>query len=296
MRTSVSGLDEALDRVSALDFEPPVRFVNHAPMACEVLETLGFEAVFDEWVRRFEASMVEAVRPVVPRWLSDFEWEGLLGDRRILPEWVGYFEWAIADEGWPSVVEVWVPRLMPGLAAALFHGVIRTSHAVRAIERADTPSRRTELARALGNWATWFSVDRSVEETESAGVGDPARDAAAVAADAARFYVTSPTILHLHGVTGAMAVELLAGHIAPGDGASAVARLHAECRSLYRGTTPMAEGEGPGVWDDDVADAASRSYDPHQVKLVEACRRGFGITGDVGFIVAAETATSTRQG
>jgi hypothetical protein len=58
----------------------------------------------------------------------------------------------------------------------------------------------------------------------------------------------------------------------------------------------MAEGEGPGVWDDDVADAASRSYDPHQVKLVEACRRGFGITGDVGFIVAAETATSTRQG
>jgi len=296
MRTSVSGLDEALDRVSALDFEAPVRFVNHGPMACEVLETLGYEAVFDEWVRRFEASMVEAVRPVVPRWLGDFEWERLLGDRRILPEWIGYFERAIADEGWPSVVEVWVPRLMPGLAAALFHGVIRTSHAVRAIERADTPSRRAELARALGNWATWFDVDRSVEEAESAGVGNPARDAAAVAAAAARFYVTSPTILHLHGVTGAMAVELLAGHLPPHDGASAVARLSAEHRFLYRGVTPMAEGEDPRAWDDEVAVVASQSYDPHQIKLVEACRRGFGITGDVGFIVAAETVTSTRWG
>jgi len=291
-------LDEALDRVSALDFEPPVRFVNHAPMACEALGALGFEAVLDEWVCRFETSMAEVVRPVTPRWHGGFEWEGLLGDRRILPEWIGYFERAIADEGWPTVVEVWVPRLMPGLAAALFHGVIRTSHAVRAIDRADTPSRRAELARALGNWATWFSVDRSVPAPgpESAVAGDPALGAANAAAAAARLYVTAPTILHLHGVTGAMAVELLAGHLPPHDGASAVARLSAEHRFLYRGVTPMAEGEDPRAWDDEVAVVASQSYDPHQIKLVEACRRGFGITGDVGFIVAAETVTSTRWG
>jgi hypothetical protein len=35
--SSVAVLDEALDRVSALDFEIPNPFVNHAPMACEAL-------------------------------------------------------------------------------------------------------------------------------------------------------------------------------------------------------------------------------------------------------------------
>ncbi|HET6186849.1 MAG TPA: hypothetical protein VFE59_07590 [Trebonia sp.] len=51
-------------------------------------------------------------------------------------------------DGWPAVVQTWVPRLMPGLRTALFHGAIRTAHAVRAIDAADTEPRRGELARA----------------------------------------------------------------------------------------------------------------------------------------------------
>ncbi len=37
--------------------------------------------------------------------------------------------------------------------------------------------------------------------------------------------------------------------------------------------------------------AAVRSLDPHQVKLVEACRRGHAATGDPAFAAAAETVT-----
>jgi hypothetical protein len=292
MRTSVSTLDDALDRVSGLDFEVPNPFVNHAPMACEALAALGFDADIDDWVRRFEATMRRAVQPVVPRWPADFDWRDLVGDYRLLPEWMGYFERAVAQDGWPDVVRVWVPRLMPGLAAALFHGVIRTSHAVRAIEAADTAARRAELARALGNWATWFGPGRPIDEVRHVGedAGSAVVEAAALGA---RCYVTAPTIFNLHGVTGAMAVHLLSAHIAPADAAFAFTQLEAEHVSLYHGT-PIAD-VAESHWDEGVSLAASKSYDPHQVKLVEACRRGFDITGDAGFVVAAQAVTSERR-
>jgi hypothetical protein len=277
--------------VSALDFEIPNPFVNHAPMACEALAALGFDAVIDDWVQRFETSMREAVQPVTPRWHSDFDWQALFGDYLVLPEWMGYFERAIGDEGWQTVVKVWVPRLMPGLVAALFHGVIRTSHAVRAIEEADTRARRAELARALGNWAVWFGPGESIDDI--AEIGDPGSAAIRAAGMGARCYVTAPSIFNLHGVTGAIAVHLLAGHLSPGDATLAVAQLQAEHRRLYRGVSPTTDEVRDPRWDDTAADAAARSYDPHQIKLVEACRRGFEIAKDPGFTAAALRVTSS---
>ena len=293
MRSTIAVLDDALDRVSALDFAVPNPFVNHGPMACEALDALGFDALIDEWVRRYEASMGKAVQPVTPQWHGDFEWNDLLGNHRLLPEWMGYFDRSIADDGWPLVIEVWVPRLMPGLVAALFHGVIRTAHAVRAIEHADTPARTAELARALGNWAVWFGPGQPVIEAEM--VDEAQHAAAEAAADGARCYATAPTIFNLHGITGAMAVQILASHLPPADGAVAVAQLRAEHENLYRDVTRMADDQNIRGWEDSVAVAASESHYPHQIKLVEACYRGFEITGDAGFVVAAKRVTSTGQ-
>ena len=45
---------------------------------------------------------------------------------------------------------------MPALSTALFHGAIRTAHAVRAADAGDTPPLRGELARALGYWAARY--------------------------------------------------------------------------------------------------------------------------------------------
>src|SRR5580658_3978916 len=179
-------LDDALNRVSALDYQGPHPFVNHAPMACEALSALGQGGVIGDWVSSFESSLGEAVKPVTPRWGTDFDWQDALGDQRLLPEWLGYFERAIFEDGWPSVVEIWVPRLMPGLVGALFHGVIRTSHAVRAIEAANTPPRRAELARALGNWSVWF--DRGQPVGSIKGIDDAQLAAVAAAASGARYY------------------------------------------------------------------------------------------------------------
>jgi hypothetical protein len=255
-------------------------------MACEALAMLDCTGDIDSWARRFARAGGASVDPVVP---AGFEWRQALGDYQRLGEWIGYFTQTIDDDGWPAVVATWVPRLMPALRTALFHGAIRTAHAVRAIDAADTPPRRGELARALGYWAARY------REGQPAGPLPPAGDVrmavVRAAADGARRYLARPDIVHLHGVTGAMAVEILAAHIAASDGAAALAQVHAEHAALYAATQPATHPHPARPPGSDLTVAAVRSLDPHQVKLVEACQRGHAATGDPAFAAAAETVT-----
>jgi hypothetical protein len=286
MSDATPALDEAFDRMAHSGFELPNGFVNHGPMACEALAALGCDEEIDGWARRFARAAGTAVDAAAP---VDFEWREALGDYHKLPEWIGHFERTIDDDGWSAVVEAWVPRLMPALSVALFHGAIRTAHAVRAIDATDTPARRTELARALAYWAARFGAGEKAAEVVQVDELRPALVAAA--ADGAHYYLARPNIFNLHGVTGAMAVELMADHISPEGGAAALAQVHAEHAAMYRGTAPAESGAVAGVPDDQLARAAADSRDPHQVKLVEACRRGFAATGDPTFAAAAETVT-----
>jgi hypothetical protein len=153
MGDTTPALDEAFERMAAASFELPNGFVNHGAMACEALAMLDCTDDIDSWARRFAGAGGASVGPVVP---DGFEWRHALGDYQRLPEWIGYFTHAIDDDGWPAVVAAWVPRLMPALRTALFHGAIRTAHAVRAIDAVDTPPRRGELARALGYWTARY--------------------------------------------------------------------------------------------------------------------------------------------
>jgi len=191
------------------------------------------------------------------------------------------------------VVATWVPRLMPALRTALFHGAIRTAHAVRAIDTTDTPPRRGELARALGYWAARYREGQPAVPLPAAG--DVQLAIVRAAADGARRYLARPDIFHLHGVTGAMAVEILAAHLPAADGAAALAHVHAEHAALYANTQPVAQPHPASPHGSDLAAAAVRSLDPHQVKLVEACQRGLAATGDPAFAAAAETVTGLRD-
>jgi len=289
MSDTTRALDEAFERMAAASFELPNGFVNHGAMACEALAMLDCDDDIDSWARRFALAGGASVDPVTP---AGFEWREALGDYRKLPEWIGFFARAVADDGWPAVVETWVPRLMPALRTALFHGAIRTAHAVRAIGAADTAPRRGELARALGYWAARY---RDGEPASGDGPVDDLRLAVVnAAADGARRYLTRPNILNLHGVTGAMAVEILAPHVSQAAGAAALAQVRAEHAALYAGTPPVTDPRPASPHGGDLALAAARSLDPHQVKLVEACRRGLAATGDPAFAAAAETVTGLR--
>ena len=97
--------------------------------------------------------------------------------------------------------------------------------------------------------------------------------------------------MHLHGVTGAMAVEILAAHIPATAAPAALAQVRAEHAALYAGVRPVEEPRPASPPGGELTRAAVRSLDPHQVKLVEACRRGLAATGDPAFAAAAETVT-----
>jgi hypothetical protein len=77
-----------------------------------------------------------------------------------------------------------------------------------------------------------------------------------------------------------MAVEILAAHIRATDGAAALAQVRAEHAALYAATEPVTRPHPARPPGSELAAAAVRSLDPHQVKLVEACRRGHAATGD----------------
>ncbi len=269
------------------DFELPNGFVNHGPMACEALAALGCDDLVDLWARRSAGMVGEGPAPVQPG-RDEFDWQDGLGDYDRLPEWLGFFGASVADDGWPAVVARWVPRLMPGLSTALFHGAIRTAHAVRAVDAADTPPRRAELARALGYWAARFRP--GPEPSDPAPSTGLVRAVTDEAATGAHHYLAAPNIFNLHGVTGAMALELLSPHLAPDDGATALAQVRADHAAMYAGTA-SADAEAGSGWDPEVVARAAASGDPHQVKLVEAGRRGLAISGDPVFAAAAEAVT-----
>ena len=206
MSDTTPALDEAFERMAAASFELPNGFVNHGVMACEALAALDCAGDIDSWARRFARAGGASVVPVVP---AGFEWRQALGDYGRLPEWIGYFTRAIDGDDWRAVVAAWVPRLMPALRTALFHGAIRTAHAVRAIDAVDTPPRRGELARALGYWAACYRDGQPASPLAPAGplphAGDLRMAVVRAAAGGTRRYLARPGIVHLHGVTGAMA-------------------------------------------------------------------------------------------
>ena len=169
------------------------------------------------------------------------------------------------------MVATWVPRLMPALRTPPFDGAIRTAHAMRAIDAVDTPPRRGELARALGYWAARYHAEQPPPLLHA---GDLRLAVVEAAADGARRYLARPDIVHLHGVTRAMAVEILVAHIPATDGAAALAQVLAEHAALYAATEPVPQPHPASPPGSELAVAAVRSLDPYQVKLVEACQRG----------------------
>ena len=287
-------LDDAFERMAASSaFELPNGLVNHGPMGCEALAALGLDDEIDMWARRFERIPGPAVTPVAA---ARLDWETALGDYRRLPEWIGHFDLAIDEHGWAEVVKMWVPRLMPALSTKLFHGAIHVGHALRALTVADTAARRTELARALGYWAARFQAGRPLDKAVPATDDDPRAAVARAAANAAHHYLSAPSVLYLHGVTGAMAIELLVDHLSETANQAALAQLRADHAGLYEGSVSLDKPSPRGVAQAELARMAAGSGDVHQIKLVEACRRALTITDDDGFLAAAETVTGMATG
>jgi hypothetical protein len=147
----VSNLDEALERFHIADLEYAGGRANHGPMAAEALESLGHQALIPALLDLYVPRLPPAEKGRV---LAGEDLVSARGRPERRADWVATFEARLErEEDWRTFVGGVVPDLLPGLFASAGHGLLRTAHAVRGLEREDSPLRRRELARGLASWA-----------------------------------------------------------------------------------------------------------------------------------------------
>lgn len=133
-------------------------------MAAEALCALGFSEKAEPWLKSYRAPEIELPSPRLP--IDPGKWKEALGPDPQAKSWEGanhrwgdwlvFFTAELNAKKWEQVLDVWVARLAPGMSGAATHGVIRTSHAVRAIAHRKTPERTAKLARGLAYWASSY--------------------------------------------------------------------------------------------------------------------------------------------
>ena len=188
MESSATGtLDEAYQRLHATGPEFDGWLSNHGPMAAEAMVRRGHAARVHQWLDGYMRRLEEFPRGSGP---IGSGWQEALGDPRRVADWTSYFRREVTAQPWRQVLETWWPRLLPGVAAAATHGVIRVGHAVRALtDDGEDGDHLTELAHGLAYWAArWQPVPGAPGAgpppgTERATAGQPA-DAGPGAADA----------------------------------------------------------------------------------------------------------------
>ncbi|MFH8748963.1 questin oxidase family protein [Streptomyces rimosus] len=170
-------LDEALERLHGSGPEFQGFLANHGPMAVEALVRHGQAGSVHRWLDHYEEKLEDV--PSLQGTVTDANWQEALGDPRRVSDWTAYFTRLVAERPWRDVLAEWWPRLLPGIAGAATHPVIRVGHAVRTLlgDGEEVP-RIAELAHALGYWAARHTtLPVSVNPT---GTASPAEALAAL--------------------------------------------------------------------------------------------------------------------
>ncbi|HZA75121.1 MAG TPA: hypothetical protein VE623_01890 [Acidimicrobiales bacterium] len=164
MTTRTDTLDDALDRLAGYDYQDGVGFACHGPMGAEALSSLGYDDLIPRWVESYKSKHPPiAAPPATQRIDPDDEtsWRAAVGSFPRLTDWASLFTQELAEQPWPTVLRIWLPRLLPGAGGGLTHGLLRVAHGVRALPTNDgQPSELAlnELARGLAAWAGWFRL------------------------------------------------------------------------------------------------------------------------------------------
>jgi hypothetical protein len=172
-------LNDALGRIEGVvAFTMDPGFSEHAPMVAEAMSCLGFNDRIAPWIE--EAKTRHRHHPPPPPFepIEQARWQSALGDARRMTDWFAFFRAELGERPWRDVIAVWVPRLIDGFAGGLTHGLVRTSHAVRALPENGEPSvlQRNELARALAYWAgAYRAVAGDPGKTGTLGLAEAVR-------------------------------------------------------------------------------------------------------------------------
>ncbi len=181
MKSNETGtLDEAYQRLHVTGPEFDGWLSNHGPMAAEAMVRHGHADTVHRWLDGYMRRLEEFPRGSGP---IGSDWQEALGDPRRIADWTAYFGREVTGQPWRQALETWWPRLLPGVAAAATHGVIRVGHAVRALaEDGEDADHLAELAHGLAYWAARWQPVPGAPATEPPRVA--ARPAAGEAAPA----------------------------------------------------------------------------------------------------------------
>jgi len=154
VRTDDELFDAALEALHQRAADDQNFLSNHVPMVIDALYSLGRAEAIPDWMdEHFDTGRPG---PRVARAIRKNEWRDALGEYDRYLDWRDFFLAELSGEAWKVVVRAWAPRFLPGLSGSATHGVIRTAHAIRSIERLDNDIRRVELASALAYWASRY--------------------------------------------------------------------------------------------------------------------------------------------
>lgn len=148
-----AALAARLDAALAWPPEYGPGLASHLPMALAALDGLGadakrLQAFAERYQRRFAQQPAAAEGDLA----AGPARSAALGDFRAFAAWRAEFAHRLASEGTAATLRSALPLLMPGVAAAAFHGAIRTAHAVES-------GHPGELAAALAYWAArWMPL------------------------------------------------------------------------------------------------------------------------------------------
>jgi hypothetical protein len=152
-------MNDALEMCADVGFEMAPGFSTHWAMGSEALITLGHPERVHDWVALYLVKVKHLPKPALTQKIDagdESDWRSALGDWSRASDWQQLFEEELGEHPWREVIVTWWPRLISGVGAGLTHGLIRTMHAVRGIDRGGEPVSELhlrELATALGYWA-----------------------------------------------------------------------------------------------------------------------------------------------
>ncbi len=303
-------LKALLDREAGFDAEYDAgggrSFTSHRAMTLQALARLGAgDARLEAFAATYEARLRPA--PAAQAWPVGEAWAGNLGQREAWPIYRDLFaQWLDAEDAGEVLAQV-LPRLFEGVAAAAFHGPIRTAHAVAAAHRG-------ELTDALAYWAArWLPLGTAASDAKPrdddpeavlrrlrrAGGGAASITAglraAAAAPDfdrrcaelaigpqtlpqlsrlAAKAYAATGNFTALHLVTGSLALRELLVFVDADDAAAQQAAVAAFWRGFVAAVASAGLKPLPPAplkpWPA-LVKAALASDDERVIKLVDAC-------------------------
>jgi hypothetical protein len=154
--TLEDAMDEALEMLARTGPEYQGGLANHGPMAAEAMVAMGRPNSVTSWVERYKTSLQDHPSPRGK--ISKAEWRESLGNFNLAAEWIEFFNRELKENPWTKVVNEWVTNLAPGLSAAAGHGLLRTAHIIRRLEKKESEGRLRELAEGFGYWAARYQA------------------------------------------------------------------------------------------------------------------------------------------